>query len=133
MITRNDVITASGKFPARANSPELIPAIISNIDDLIVHVNALLKELGFESRKVSSGFRPSDVNGKISNAAKKSAHMTGMAVDIEDADGKLAQGIMYDTRILGRNFLYMESPQHTKGWVHLSTRAPLSGNRVFIP
>ena len=135
-ITRNDVITASGAYPERANSPELTEEVKDNIDELIEKVNALLADLGVKSVKLSSGFRPSAVNAKIANAAKKSNHSIGKALDImDDKNQSLAKKVTIE--LLEKHDLYMEDPAYTKGkstnWVHLQTPKTKSGKRVFIP
>lgn len=134
MITREDVITASGTYPERAKSPELTQEVLDNIDELLRRVNPLLERLGIKNAKVTSGFRPSGVNSKV--GATKSAHVTGEALDILDDKGQsLAKSI---TRALLEEFdLYREDSDHTIGkytnWCHLSTRKTKSGKRIFIP
>jgi uncharacterized protein YcbK (DUF882 family) len=135
-ITRNDVITASGSYPERLKSKELTQEVTDNIDKLIIPVNNLLAELGIKSVKISSGFRPSAINAAVANAAKKSAHQSGEAVDIIDDKGQsLAKKITL--KLLEKYDLYMEDPAYTIGkntnWVHLSTRKTRSGKRIFIP
>lgn len=112
---------------------------------LLKKVNALLKDLhllwpdwNFEA-EVSSGFRPSSLNEKIPNAAKKSLHMTGRAIDLKDIDGsfKLAFQPLIDpdhAALLRKYGLFMEHPNWTKTWVHfdIGPRADRP-SRVFIP
>lgn len=135
-ITRNDVITASGSYPERAKSPELTDEVKSNIDDLVTRVNALLADIGVKSAKLSSGFRPSAVNAAIANAAKKSNHSIGKALDIiDDKNQSLAKKITIP--LLEKHGLYMEDMKHTIGkntnWLHLQTTKTKSGKRIFIP
>ena len=91
MLVLDDWITSSGKYPDRAKSEELTDAIKDNAQLLLDSVNDLLVALGIDLSKVrvSSGFRPSSVNSKIPNTAKKSLHMTGLAIDLEDLDGDI--------------------------------------------
>lgn len=130
MITLQDYLTASGSYPARAKSPELTPELLKNAEDLLSRVNALLKDLGIDKSKVSSGFRPSAVNAGIANAAKKSYHMRCLAIDIlDDKDQSLAKRIQKDAEdnklnsLLHKHGLWLEHPQFTKGkfstWCHL--------------
>lgn len=138
-VTVQDWITSSGRYPERANSPELTQEVLDNAADLVEKVNHLLSEILWDQDvKISSGFRPSAVNGAVPNAAKRSAHMSGKAMDIEQAKpGHLLGKILRDLQgnggsngILGRNGLMMESLEATVGkntnWVHLDTvkRAP---------
>jgi hypothetical protein len=121
VIKELDVITSSGRYPDRANSLELDKVVRSNIKDLVDRVNALLVDLAIESASISSGFRPSSVNAKIKNAAKKSLHMIGRALDLVDRDGSIARRIQNDPSILKKHGLWLEDPEFTKGWCHLDT------------
>jgi len=84
-------------------------------------------------RKVVSGWRPPRVNAATPNAAPNSKHMTGQAVDISDPDGDLDEWLNTTRSALEAIDLYLEHPSATKGWCHLQTKAPKSGNRVFYP
>lgn len=127
-------ITSSGRYPDRAKSPELTDEVKKNAQDLIDRVNALLTEIGWtEKIDISSGFRPSGVNAKIANAAKKSAHMSGRALDVfqpkdNNKLGKLIREKQNNEGvkgILGRHGLMMESLEATVGkfsnWTHVDT------------
>lgn len=120
-------------------SQELTQEIINNINCLLDKVNLLLFELNIKKAKVSSGWRPAAINAATSNAAKKSLHMTGKAIDIlDDKDQSLAHLILSKPELLTKYELWIEDPGHTKGkntnWVHLDigTRSerPL---RLFKP
>lgn len=132
-ITVDDVITSSGRYPERAKSSELTAEVKSNIAKLVDKVNALLTEIKWDKEiSVSSGFRPSGVNANVKGAAKKSAHMTGKALDILQ-NKKDKQELGYLIRkiqnnegkkgLLGRHGLMMEKIEKTLGqntdWVHL--------------
>src|SRR5258706_15700069 len=67
IITLSDLITSSGKYPDRANSPELTAQLKDNGVQLLNKVNQLLEELKITSATVSSGFRTSVANTSISN------------------------------------------------------------------
>jgi hypothetical protein len=60
-----------------------------------------------------------------------SSHKEGQGVDIYDPDDHLDEWITDE--ILEQSGLYREHPDHTRGWVHLQTRAPGSGRRTFLP
>ncbi len=139
MITREDYITASGKYKDRLKSPELTPEVEANIVKLLKSVNDLLKELGLENVKISSGFRDSSTNRNTPNSAKKSYHMRGMAIDIfDDKKQTLASLILSKPALLKKCSLWIEDPANTVGkytnWVHLDigtrTDRPI---RKFIP
>ena len=60
-----------------------------------------------------------------------SSHKQGKAVDVFDPHGKLDDWLTDE--MLAEFNLYREAPQATRGWCHLSTQAPGSGKRTFIP
>lgn len=138
-LTVNDVLTASGRYPARAKDPSLTTAVRANIDRLVSAVNALLDDLGWTGKiDCTSGFRPAAANAKAGGATQ-SAHMLGLAVDILDnAEQVLAREIMRNPELLKKHGLWLEHPDHTKGtttnWCHVDMKErrdrPL---RVFKP
>ena len=113
---------------------EYRPEYRANARGLLEKVNALLAELGINNERMTSGYRPPSVNRKYSRA-RLSHHTTGHAVDIADPKGlrPLAKALLRDTSLLERHGLYLESPDYTRGWVHLQDIAPASKRRVFIP
>lgn len=131
MISFNDYVTASGKYPERLNSPELTADKVGNAHDLLDKVNALFAELGVTGSSVSSGFRTSAVNAGTFGAAPHSHHMTGDAVDIEDADGKLHALMKANAATLDRYALWFEERQG--GWQHIQRVPPGSGHKWFFP
>ena len=136
MIILQDYITSSNRYPKRAESEELTDQVKSNAEELLKRVNALLKELGVSEVSISSGFRPSDVNNKITNAAKRSAHQSGEALDIlDDKNQTLCKKITKE--LLEKYDLYREDSDYTIGkysnWTHLQTRPTKSGKRIFKP
>jgi len=120
-----------------------------NAQSLLDKVNPLLKELGFSSVSVLSGWRPRSYNEKLRDqgvgAAKNSLHISGEAVDILDPRGDIARAILKDRAILDRYGLWMEDPAHTVSknrkvrWVHLDNGGAASGQpkkrsgRIFNP
>jgi hypothetical protein len=105
--------------------------LMENAIDTVEKVNHLLEQFG-SHRKVTSGYRPAAINASV-GGAKKSNHMICKACDLEDADGKLDQFCLDNPNILMALGLYQEHPSATKGWCHVQTVAPKSGNRVFYP
>lgn len=75
------------------------------------------------------GFRPLS----CSIGAAHSAHKQGLAVDIYDPEGEIDVWCMANQDKLEHCGIYIEHPDHTKGWSHWTIRAPGSGHRVFIP
>lgn len=133
MLTVNDWLTSSGKYPWRATHKEVTPELIEKAMDYVTRLNAALHELHIKNAKFSSGFRPSEVNKKTVGAAKKSKHMTGEAGDLEDKEGKIDYEFLMNPEILMKHGLYQEDPKFTEGWAHTQSVPPKSGKRVFIP
>lgn len=137
MFNLNDALTASGKYPEREKHPECTYEVILNTDRLLAKVNKLLDRIGYfhTERKpaITSGFRPSTVNSKVSKATR-SAHLTGEAVDIYDPTGYISKCIRASvTDLLTQYDLYMEDESATPGWCHLTDRPPNSKKRIFKP
>jgi len=139
LITLDDWITSSGRYKERANSSELTQEVKDNASILIGKVNALLAELGVEKVKVSSGYRPSAVNAKVVGAAKKSGHMTGFSIDLEDNSGELDKLIGESEELLKEYGLWQEHPSKTVRWSHLDMVIrpervrPGCNSRQFLP
>lgn len=105
--------------------------LMENAIHTVELVNELLEVSGFD-RKVTSGYRTPEANA-AAGGARKSNHMTCKACDLEDKDGKLDEWCFNNQIQLSKIGLYLEHPDATKGWCHLQTVAPKSGNRVFKP
>jgi Peptidase M15 len=126
-LTVNDVLTASGRYPARAKDPSLTAAVRANIERLVDAVNGLLDDLGWTGKiDCTSGFRPAAANASA-GGAKQSAHMLGLAVDLLDNDEQvLALEIMRNPELLKKHGLWLEHPDHTRGdrtnWAHLDMK-----------
>ena len=120
--------------------PDATPERVHNADVLLLAVNALLEDAvahgvslllnpktsTYVGGEIYGGFRPQS----CSIGAPNSAHKTGEAVDVYDASG-LDKWITDED--LEAHGLYREHPDHTAGWLHVTTRAPRSGRRTFIP
>lgn len=135
-------LTASGSYPNREHHPELTEDLIENANKLLHKIQALFEELDLEIEdyKISSGFRPSDVNKTIKNAAKKSLHQLCLAVDImDDKNQTLAKKMRECADMRKEMGVWLESPDHTKGkytnWVHLdiSPSRPKRDSMEFVP
>lgn len=124
MLTLKRYLTADNKYPDRETHVELNDEIKKNAEDLLKRVNALLIDLGIDKVSVSSGFRTSAVNANTPGSAKKSAHMTGRAVDlVDDKNQTICKKILAKPELLKKHGLWMEDPAHTIGrntnWCHL--------------
>lgn len=135
MITLNDWITSSNKYPERAKSEDLTDEVKNNAGSFLAVLNDFLQELTPGVKySVSSGFRPSSVNSKIPNAAKRSLHMTGFAIDLVDLDGELDKLIQSKPELLDKYDLWLEHPDATPKWCHIDkgTRSQRK-IRIFQP
>jgi hypothetical protein len=81
------------------------------------------------SGETYGGFRPQS----CPIGSPKSSHKEGMAVDIYDPKGEIDNWCMENLNRLEECGLYLEHPSKTVHWCHVSTRAPGSGRRVFMP
>ncbi len=118
---------------------EFTEEINNNAVILLDKVNNLLKELGIENSDVTSGWRPATINSKTANAAKRSAHLIGKAVDLLDNSNQdLAKLIASRPDLLRKYELFLENLNSTRGvdqnWVHLDYMSRSDRpSRVFNP
>lgn len=86
---------------------------------------------------VASGWRPTEINARTSNAGKASKHITMQGIDVQDTpDRTLARWCLRNLASLEEIGLWMEDPQWTGGadpWVHFQSVPPGSGRRVYVP
>jgi hypothetical protein len=124
-LTPDNVITSSGYYPERAKSSELTNEIRQNISDLCLAVNHLFNDLNYQGKlTVTSGFRTSGANASIPNAAKRSNHLLGKAVDFSDVTGELDVLLSNPStdRLLKLHGLWLENPDNTRFWTHLDMK-----------
>ena len=134
MITLTDYFMGRDKqYP-----DELTDEIRSNAAETVARANLLLSSYRMltkdeEIRKVNSGWRPALINAATPNAAPRSKHMLGLAIDISDPEGDLDEWCMDNPDILQTIGLWLEHPSCSKGWTHVQIVPPKSGKRVFYP
>ena len=135
MITLEDYFMGRDK----KYSKDLSGEIVNNAKETVKRANLLLIEFekvfsNAKTRKVSSGWRPPAVNAGTKNAARRSHHMTGKAIDISD-NGNLAKWCASPAGLIAleKIGLWLEHPGSTLTWCHVQTVPPRSGNRVFYP
>lgn len=116
------------KYPSEYND-----TIKKNALQLIDKVNSFLTQIGAKSVVVTSGWRPAAVNGSVKGAASNSKHLTGSAVDLADADGKLWELISKNLPLAKKLGLYFEDKRWTPTWCHIQVGPPKSGKRVYVP
>jgi hypothetical protein len=119
------------------------PACQREAKILLDRVNALIAEYEAKGKKVAiNSFTKSQISGAKYGGfrtqdcpvgAPRSSHKLGMAVDIIDRDNALDDWITANPDVLVTHDLYREAPEKTKSWCHLSTKAPKSGKRTFLP
>lgn len=128
MITIDDYFMGRREKYPRDVTPELL----ARAELTVLRANQLLTEFG-NNRKVNSGWRPKSLQMEINPRAPNSKHITGDAIDIEDANGDLKHWCMDNGILLAAMGLYMEDPSSTPTWLHIQTVAPKSGKIVFKP
>lgn len=135
-----EYITQDDYFAGHRTDRTLKPVHRENAKALLEKVNRLL-DLAFIYVKLplnpktksrisgtdDGGWRPYD----SSEGAPGSSHKEGRGVDVYDPDGDLDEWLDDDT--LSAFDLYREHPSATRGWCHLTDRAPRSGRRSFYP
>lgn len=109
---------------------EVDTVTLRNLDDLCRKLN----KLGYiPPMRATSCLRSLADQKRINPSAMGSSHLYGCAVDIADPDGKLKSWCKANQNKLVECGLWMEHPDYTKTWCHLSSYMPKSGKRIFIP
>jgi hypothetical protein len=133
MISLTDYLM--GRDVGRAD--ELTEAVEANARELLGRINLLLSWAladGVRAQGVASGWRPRGINDATANAAKNSTHLSGEGIDLRDtAHRDLVRWCLLNLDALEEIGLWMEDPQWTPSWVHLQSRPPGSGRRVYVP
>ena len=135
-------LTLNEYLMGRQVSYSLPEATRLNAEELLHRVNELIEVMSaddvmFDKRPdgtyINSGWRPPAVNSGIANAAPRSKHITGQAIDLYDPEGEIDEWCMENPQVLETVGLWQEHPAATKGWCHLQSVPPRSGRRVFYP
>ena len=132
------IITLEDYFGPWIDHADATPARKTNAGLLLQCVNALLLEYPYTveinpttgtrvSGMTFGGFRPHD----CPQGAATSSHKDGKGIDVYDPHNSLDDWIGDDTLV--QYGLHRENPSSTPHWCHLTTRAPGSGRRTFIP
>lgn len=147
MFRLKDLLTSSGTYPEREDkaTDEIKENAISFLSNVNAYLEELTKDSPHKAKRITSGFRPAEVNAKTKGAAKKSLHQTGQAIDILDTkDQDLAKLAVADAEkgkdsLATKYGVWIEDPAHTKGkwtnWLHLDCSKTRKGRavRVFKP
>jgi len=137
------MITLDDYVGPHAKSKDWTPERQTNATSMLERVNALIAESvndgvtfkinpdtkSLVSGRLYGGFRPQDCN----QGAPGSSHKQGLAVDVYDPSHKIAPWCLENLEKLEKHGLYMEHPDATPSWCHLTTRSPKSGRRAFYP
>ncbi len=75
------------------------------------------------------GFRPQS----CTQGAAKSSHKEGLAIDLFDPDNDIDRWMLAHQPHLETCGIFIEHPESTPHWAHLTIKAPGSGRRVFMP
>lgn len=134
MITLTDYFMGRDRKYAH----ELTDEITNNAMTTVARANLLIARFkdstkDIEFRKVTSGWRPPEVNANTPNSAVRSKHMTGQAVDLADPEGDFDQWALDNPHVLEQIGLWQEHPSATRGWLHIQCVPPKSNRRVFFP
>lgn len=135
-MTANDILTTGGKYPERPRDYPPTADVTVNAGILALRVERLFGIYAEHGRLLSaadftSGYRPAAVNARVANAAPRSSHILGAAVDVGDPDGTFGQWCLANTSALALCGLWLEHPRSTHGWVHLQCVPPPSHARIF--
>jgi hypothetical protein len=137
MITLHDYYMGRDVTYKHLLTPELranAAVVVRKANDLLILAAGVYLNVDhITGTLVASGWRPPEVNSKTPGAARASKHMTCQAIDINDDEGELDNWCMNNQDKLEEIGLWLEHPSATKGWCHLQTVPPKSGNRVFYP
>lgn len=102
--------------------------IRDNANELLHRVNKLLVMYNMATdnvcNQVNSGYRPPEVNAATKGAAKKSTHMIGCGIDLNDDSGELDEWLdSEDGQIaMSECELWHEESRATPRWAHLQSR-----------
>jgi hypothetical protein len=107
--------------------------LVNRVNTLLDIMDGVTLDTLVNGSLVTSGWRPASVNLRTPNAAVKSKHMVGQAIDLYDPDGEIDDWCMAHLDKLEAIGLWLEHPSATKGWCHLQSVPPKSGKRVYYP
>ena len=132
--------------PHTAQQKQCAVVLLTKVNNLLWEANAAGAWDGTEDPDTNcqiSGSKGGDGDGGFrtpssTTGAPHSAHRQAEAVDVYDPGNKLDEwldsfGKIGSNSKLEQYDLYREASEATPGWCHLSTRAPGSGNRTYIP
>lgn len=129
MITMKEILMGRQTFD------QLSPEQQKNATELLRRINLVRAKYG-KPMKVNDGVRR--LQDQPKNAATKSNHLIGAAIDIDDDDTLFMwKWCLENLDYLQEVGLWMEDPRWTHGkigtWMHFQIFPPKSGKRIYIP
>lgn len=128
-MTELKAVTRADVLKGREVAAPLTSELEGNLVALLVAINKL-QDLWGGPFTITSGYRPAAINAAI-GGAKKSAHMSCQAVDIQDSAQLISKWLQIHPEVLEECKLYMESPDATPTWCHVQIRPTI--HRIFKP
>jgi hypothetical protein len=137
------IVSAEDYFGQWITHPDVTAEVMAAVRDFLPLVNDLLQicidggvvlEINprtktYVAGETYGGFRPST----CPQGAPASSHKVGRGVDIYDPHNELDGFLMLHQKLLKDRGLFIENPDVTIHWCHLTNRAPNSGKTVFNP
>lgn len=118
----------------RANLEDLPQDVQDNLNTLLEKINKVRQAYG-KPMKVNDGYRRPEDQPK--NAASKSNHLIGAAVDIDDDDSLFMWNwVKANLQLMKDIGFWFEDPRWTHGngtWMHFQICPPKSGKRIYVP
>ena len=137
------IISIPDYFGIHADSPDVTAEVIAAAMDFLPLVNGLLqvcidggvvlevnpRTKTYIAGETYGGFRPQS----CPQGAPASSHKVGRGVDIYDPENELDGFLMLHQKLLKDRELFIEAPESTPRWTHITNRPPNSGKTVFNP
>lgn len=137
------IVSIPDYFGPWADHADVTPEVMSAAMDFLPKLNQLLqiaidggvdlevnpRTKTYVSGETYGGFRPQ----ACPIGAPASSHKLGRACDVYDPHNEIDGFIMLHQKLLVDLGLFIENPNATIHWSHISDFAPRSGLRVFTP
>ena len=137
------IISIPDYFGIHADSPDVTAEVMAAAMEFLPLVNDLLQvcidggvvlEINPRTKtyiagETYGGFRPQS----CPQGAPASSHKVGRGIDIYDPENELDGFLMLHQKLLKDRGLFIENPDATIHWCHLTNRPPNSGKTVFNP
>ena len=137
------IVSAEDYFGQWITHPDVTAEVMANAVAFLPLVNDLLqvcidggvvlevnpRTKTYVAGETYGGFRPST----CPQGAPASSHKVGRGIDIYDPENELDGFLMLHQKLLKDRELFIEAPESTPRWTHITNRAPNSGKTVFNP